>query len=251
MPSDNPVQLNVLTADASLREWMQQLPSFGGEILIDKPLRWTSFDVIRALRPFLPKMKVGHTGTLDPLATGLLILCVGKATRLVPFFQKLPKEYRAVVKLGATTATDDREAPEEVRVKVEHIDSAQLTEVLQRFVGTIWQIPPAYSAIKLGGRRSYQRVRQGESVQLEPRQVQIFELALEGIDPPFVHLRVRCGRGVYIRSLARDLGEAMGTGGYLYALRRIAIGPYQVERAMRPEQLISRMKQEGKAVISQ
>ncbi len=237
--SSNPPEamLNILTRSSSLSDWLRMLPAIGGEILIDKPLHWTSYDVIRFIRPLLPAYKIGHTGTLDPLATGLLILCVGKATKFVSFFQQLPKEYEAVIKLGATTATDDREAPEEVHAVVDHIDRKQLEDVLQRFVGKILQVPPAYSAIKQGGKRSYRRVRRGEKVELDPREVEIYAIDILDITPPLVHLRVRCGKGVYIRALARDIGSAMGTGGYLYQLRRTAIGPYRVAMALSPEEL--------------
>lgn len=230
-------QLNVLSKERSFGEWYAQLDAIGGQILVDKPEGWTSYDVIRALQPLFPSYKVGHTGTLDPLATGLLILCVGRATRLVPFFQELPKEYRTTIKLGAVTETDDREGEEQFRCTVPSIDREQLQRVLQKFIGTIWQVPPRYSAIKKRGQRSYKQARQGKSVALEPRLVEIFSIEILALSLPFVELYVRCGKGVYIRSLARDIGEALGTGGYVYALRRTAIGPFSVSSALKPAEI--------------
>jgi tRNA pseudouridine55 synthase len=212
--------------------------SLNGLLLIDKPAGLTSAAAVNRVKRVLPRgTKIGHAGTLDPFATGLLILLIGKATRRCEELMGAPKTYETTIKLGATTATDDPEAPEEpffgagapreAAVSPEDVDRA-----LRSFVGLIQQVPPRFSAIKLQGRRACDRVRAGQSVTLRPRAVQVYEIATDAFEWPFLRARIVCGRGTYIRSIARDLGAALNVGGYLTQLRRTRIGKYGVDNAV-------------------
>jgi len=208
-----------------------------GILVADKPAGWSSMDVVRRIRGAAGGVKTGHAGTLDPLATGVLLCCLGRATRSVERLMGLGKVYEARVDLSAFSETDDREGPLEP-VAVERFPSReQIRAALRRFEGTIEQVPPAFSAIKTRGRRAYALARGGERPKLEPRRVRIDELALVACHGPCLELRIACGRGTYIRALARDLGRALGTGGHLAALRRTAIGPYTIEQAADPRTL--------------
>ncbi len=204
----------------------------GGVILIDKEKDWTSFDVVAKLRSLTGIRKIGHAGTLDPLADGLLILCLGKATKTIHQFQDEAKEYQAIVKLGATTKTDDAEGEEEDLRDIGGLDDEIIRQTVASFVGRITQVPPMYSAVKHKGVRLYKLARKGRSVQREPRSVEIHAIDLLKIDRPLLHLSVRCSKGTYIRTLARDIGAGLSCGGYLYGLRRTAIGTHSVDSAL-------------------
>ena len=209
-----------------------------GIVNLDKPPGITSARAVDAVKRLLPRgTKVGHAGTLDPFATGVLLLLVGRATKACERLMDAPKQYEATVKLGASTATDDVESPE---VPAAHVDPPAVTAVTaatQRFVGDILQRPPAYSAMKVGGRRSYDLARRGEVVEHEARPVRVYGIEVLEYAWPLLRLRVDCGRGTYVRAIARDLGSALGTAGYLTQLRRTRIGPFTAEEAVRVEQL--------------
>src|SRR6185437_6644025 len=205
----------------------------GQVLLIDKPLGWTSFDVVRKLRGLVRTKKIGHAGTLDPLATGLLILCTGKYTKRINEYMAREKEYTGTIHLGAVTPTYDLESdPRDLR------DASAVTlegavEVIGRqFTGEILQIPPAHSAIKVGGKRVYELARKGKEVKLEPRPVVIKEFEVVSLRLPELSFRVVCSTGTYIRSLANDLGAVLGCGGYLSSLRRTRIGEFRVGDAL-------------------
>ena len=204
--------------------------------MVDKPAGLTSAQVVTRVKRLLPRgIKVGHAGTLDPFATGLLVLLVGKATRLCEQVMGQPKAYEATAKLGATTETED---PDSVEAKVEQarpVSRERIEEALRRFVGTISQIPPKYSAVKLGGKRASDRVRAGEVFEMRPREVRVYRIDTLGYDWPLLRLRIECGRGTYVRSIARDLGADLGCGGYLTELRRTRIGDFDVAQSLRLE----------------
>lgn len=200
-------------------------------LLIDKALNWTSFDVVSKLRKKLGVKKIGHAGTLDPLATGLLIICAGKMTREVSRFQDYEKEYTGTFLLGSTTASHDLETAITEEQPYQHLHDTDLEEAAARFRGRISQRPPSFSAIKTGGQRAYMLARKGKDVNLAPRDVLIDTFELTRIELPRVEFRVVCSKGTYIRSLARDFGEALGTGACLVKLCRTRIGPYHLKDA--------------------
>ncbi|MCO5935742.1 tRNA pseudouridine(55) synthase TruB [Mucilaginibacter sp. RB4R14] len=205
----------------------------GQFLLIDKPLEWTSFDVVGKLRnSFKPlKLKVGHAGTLDPLATGLLIICTGKMTRQIDTFQAEEKEYTGTMVLGATTPTYDLESKPEAKFETSHLTDEQIKAACAQFTGDIQQYPPAHSAIKIDGERLYEKARRGEEVELRLRNVTISEFEITRIELPEVDFRVVCSKGTYIRSLVNDFGKALDNGAYMSALRRTRSGNYMVEDA--------------------
>ncbi len=207
--------------------------SMMGLLVVDKPVGLSSMDVVRRVRRAAGGAKTGHAGTLDPLATGVVICCLGKATKAVEQLMGLPKRYETVVDLSAFTSTDDAEGDrEEVPVK-EPPSRATVEVVCARFVGdAIEQVPPAFSAVKVGGKRAYKAARRGEAVDMPTRQVRIDAIEVLDYQWPHLSLRIDCGRGTYIRSLGRDIGKALGTGGYLASLRRTVVGPYTVEEAV-------------------
>jgi tRNA pseudouridine55 synthase len=209
----------------------------GQMLLIDKPLHWTSFDVVRKLRRQVRTKKVGHAGTLDPLATGLLILCTGKYTKKINDYMAQEKEYTGTITLGALTPTYDLESEPE-QLKDYHFVTPELVTatITASFTGPILQTPPIHSAIKVGGKRVYELARKGKEVKLEPRPVTIKEFAITGFQLPVLDFRVVCSTGTYIRSLANDLGAALGCNGYLSGLRRTRIGEFRVGDAMNIEQ---------------
>jgi tRNA pseudouridine55 synthase len=208
-----------------------------GVINLDKPAGLSSARVVDRVKRLLPRgTKIGHAGTLDPFATGVLLLLVGKATKSCERLMGERKGYDATIKLGARTATDDPESPEEP-VAVEAPPEQRVREALRAFVGAIEQRPPAYSAMKVGGQRAYKLARGGESVEIAPRTVQVYSIDLVDYTWPIARVRIECGRGTYIRAIARDLGEALGTGGYLTELRRTFVGQYRVEQAVKLEDL--------------
>ncbi len=216
-----------------------------GEILaFDKPYRWTSFDVVGKTRWLLchrlglRKLKVGHTGTLDPLATGVVVVCTGKKTKQIDELQALRKEYVATLQLGATTPSFDLEKPIDCTYPTAHITREQIDTIIPTFVGEQWQTPPAFSAVKVAGRRAYKLARQGEEVVLQPKLLVIDEIEVLRFDPALMQLTLRiiCSKGTYIRALARDIGQALGSGAHLIALRRTRVGDVCVEDCMSFEQ---------------
>jgi len=207
----------------------------GGVLLVDKPYEWTSFDAVNKLKRLL-HAKIGHCGTLDPLATGLLICCTGKFTKKISEYQQLPKEYTGIFHLGAITATYDLESEPENLKSFENLTNQQIIDTTNQFTGEILQVPPIHSAIKKDGERAYDLARQGKEVVLDARKVTISEFEITEIKLPEVHFRVVCSTGTYIRSLAHDFGQALGCGAYLQELRRTKIGSFDVANALTPEQ---------------
>jgi len=204
----------------------------GKVLLIDKPLGWTSFDAVKKVRTLTGVAKVGHAGTLDPLATGLLIICTGKFTKKINEYMGMEKEYTGSFTLGATTATYDRES-EALNIRpTDDISIEQLYETTKQFTGNIMQVPPIHSAIKQDGKRVYELARRGETIELEPRKLFIREFSITAIDMPLLHFRVVCSTGTYIRSLANDFGVALGCGGYLSSLCRTRIGEYHLDASL-------------------
>jgi len=204
----------------------------GRVLLINKPLRWTSFDAVRKIRNLIRIKKVGHAGTLDPLATGLLIVCTGRFTKKINEYMAREKEYTGTFTLGATTPTYDLESEPENFKSVENIGEAAIKNIAAQLTGDIMQVPPAHSAIKIDGKRVYELARQGKEVKIEPRKVTISEFEITKIEIPVVHFRVVCSTGTYIRSLANDCGEMLGCGAYLSSLCRTRIGEFELNRAM-------------------
>lgn len=211
--------------------------------MINKSLYWTSFDAVRKIRNLIKVKKVGHAGTLDPLATGLLIICTGKFTKKINEYMAREKEYTGSFTLGAVTPTYDLES-EPVQVKsVESISSEQIFNATQKFTGEILQTPPAHSAIKVEGKRVYELARKGQEVKLEPRKITIKEFEIMGIELPVVQFRVVCSTGTYIRSLANDFGQELGCGAYLSGLCRTRIGEFLLSDAMTVEEFEKSIKQ--------
>ncbi len=217
---------------------------FAGEVLyFNKPLGWTSFDLVNRFRYKLSrklevkKIKVGHAGTLDPLATGVMILCTGKATKRIEEFQYQTKEYVATLKLGETTPSFDLETEVNETYPVEHITCKAVQEVLKRFIGEIEQIPPAFSACKVDGKRAYKMARKGKEVTLKTKILFIDEIELLECTLPVIKIRVVCSKGTYIRALARDIGEALNSGAHLTGLERTRVGDIGLEECMHPDQI--------------
>jgi tRNA pseudouridine55 synthase len=217
----------------------------GRVLLIDKPLRWTSFDVIRKIRNLIRIKKVGHAGTLDPLATGLLIVCTGKFTKRINEYMAKEKEYTGTFTLGATTPTYDLESEPENFKPVSGITDDDIKNATTPFTGEIMQVPPAHSAIQVGGKRMYELARQGKEVKIDPRKVTVSEFEIIKIEMPLVYFRVVCSTGTYIRSLANDFGETLGCGGHLSSLCRTRIGEFKNEDAMSMEQFEKEVKGSG------
>lgn len=213
-----------------------------GEILsFNKPYGWTSFQVVSKVRSAISKklhvkkIKVGHAGTLDPLATGVLIVCTGKSTKLIDELQSHTKEYIATLKLGAATPSYDKETEEDAVYPTEHITKELVETVLQRFIGTIEQTPPEYSAVKINGKRAYEFARKGKSVELKPKTLVIDSIELLECNFPEIVIRVVCSKGTYIRALARDIGRELQSGAYLTGLVRTRIGEYKIDECLDPE----------------
>lgn len=215
---------------------------FDGILLIDKPKGWTSFDVVAKVRGMVraetgqKKPKVGHTGTLDPLATGLLVLVLGKYTKRVPELSKADKTYKVTMKLGQTSTTGDEEGEKTV-VSDKAPSKEEVSEVMGQFVGDIQQVPPAYSAVKVNGQRAYKLARAGKEVALQPRKATIYSLELQGYAYPEVDFVVKVSSGTYIRTLVEDVGKKLGTGAYMPALRRTTVGAFDIAQAMPIEEL--------------
>lgn len=216
----------------------------GAMILVDKPKDWTSFDVVNKIRHGIrhhlkvKKFKVGHSGTLDPMATGLLLICVGKYTKLLHDLTSANKSYSGTIKLGATTPSYDAESEEDAQFTTTHITDQMLQEEAQKFVGGYAQIPPMFSAIKVDGQALYKLARRGETIELKSRDIVINEFTLKPMDGVEVDFFCACGKGTYIRSLAYDLGKAVDSGGYLTALRRDSIEEYNVTDALTVEEAV-------------
>lgn len=216
-----------------------------GEILlINKPLDWTSFDVVKKVRNTIRVKKVGHAGTLDPLATGLLILCTGKFTKRIDEIQGQEKEYTGIIRLGETTPSYDRETEVTETKDISHLTEDEIKAAAQTFVGTIDQIPPIYSAVQIDGKRAYDLARKGKDVELKSRSVTIQAFDITSINGPEVEFKVICSKGTYIRSLAHDLGQKLGVGGHLSKLERTRIGEYKLEDALTIEDIIAIRKKQ-------
>jgi tRNA pseudouridine55 synthase len=214
----------------------------GAFFLVNKPIEWTSFDVVNKLRYALKTKKIGHAGTLDPLATGLLIICAGKMTKRIEEFQGLEKEYTGTITLGQTTPSYDLETVPSAPVPIDHLNEETIRNAAQSFVGVIQQVPPAHSSIKINGKRAYTLARKGKDPALKARQVEIKDFEITGIKKAYVHFRIVCSKGTYIRSLAHDLGAALAVGGHLSELCRTRIGPYRLAEAETMEQIRDRYK---------
>lgn len=219
-----------------------------GEILVfDKPLTWTSFDIVNKIRRELckklgvKKLKVGHAGTLDPLATGVVIVCTGKKTHEIERLMNHTKEYIATLQLGATTPCFDREQPVDATYPTEHITRQLIDEVIPQFLGEQWQVPPMYSAVRVDGQRAYDLARKGQEVELKAKLLVIDEIEVLGFDPEQMQLEIRvvCSRGTYIRALARDIGQKLNSGAYLTSLRRTRVGEYTLENAYTIDSFLS------------
>jgi tRNA pseudouridine55 synthase len=206
-------------------------------LLIDKPMQWTSFDVVNKLRRKLKIKKIGHAGTLDPLATGLLILCTGKMTKRIDEFQAQEKEYTGNFVIGQTTPSHDLETLVSEAKDISSISEEIIHEAIKKFTGTIQQVPPIHSAIKVDGKRAYALARKGKEPELKPREVTVSAFEITGIQLPTVSFRIICSKGTYIRSLARDFGEELGVGAYLSKLCRTRIGQFHLKDALTIEDI--------------
>lgn len=213
------------------------VPDEGRVLLINKPLEWTSFDVVNKLRNKLKIKKIGHAGTLDPLATGLLIICVGKMTKKIEEFMGQEKEYTGTFVLGQTTPSYDLETEVTEKKNISHLTPEKIQAVSELFKGKINQLPPMHSAIKIGGKRAYKFARKGKTIELAPREVEVKEFEITDIRLPEVYFRIVCSKGTYIRSIARDMGESLGVGAYLSQLCRTRIGNYKLDDALTIDQV--------------
>lgn len=232
--------------DQNRQEWNDDFRE-GRVLLMDKPLEWTSFDVVKKIRILTGISKVGHAGTLDPLATGLLIVCTGKYTKKINEYMAAEKEYTGTFTLGATTPTYDLESEPVFHAPHEHLTLEALRQATPAFTGEIMQVPPAFSAIKKAGTPAYILARKGKEVKMEPRKITISAFDICSIEGAVVHFRVVCSTGTYIRSLAYDFGNAVGSGAYLSSLRRTRIGEFHVDNAMNINEIISEVQERKKA----
>lgn len=220
----------------------------GELILIDKPLNWTSFDVVKKIRRNIiiklkrTGIKVGHAGTLDPLATGLMIICTGKLTKEISKYQEYPKEYIATLKLGATTPSFDLETKINKRYPFDHINESLIKKTLKEYIGELYQIPPNYSAKFINGIRAYKYARSGKEINLKPNRICIKEINILKFELPVLEIKVICSKGTYIRSLVRDIGNSLESGAHLIKLVRTAIGKYKLEQAISIEDFERQLK---------
>ena len=220
----------------------------GELLLIDKPLEWTSFQVVNKIRWALKrkfnikKLKVGHAGTLDPLATGLLIICTGKMTKKISEFQDLDKTYIGTITLGATTPSFDSETPINKRFPLKHLNKEKIIEAKKNFIGTINQYPPIFSAIKKKGKRLYEFARIGKKIDIQSRKVVIYNLEFSKINLPDLNFKLKCSKGTYIRSLANDFGKSVDSGGYLSSLRRTAVGSFKIKNSIQLQEFVEKLK---------
>ncbi len=211
---------------------MNPIPEEGKVILINKELHWTSFDVVKKIRRVLRIKKVGHAGTLDPLATGLLIVCAGKMTKKISSFMNLEKEYTGALVLGKTTPSVDLETAFDSELAIDHITEEDVLNLTEKFTGQLLQVPPIFSAIKKDGSPLYLKARKGEDVKIEPREVEAMEFEITAIDLPRVEFRLVCSKGFYVRSLVRDIGKELEVGAYLSELQRTRIGSFKLVNAL-------------------
>jgi len=224
----------------------------GQLLLIDKPLEWTSFDVVNKIRYSIKrtygfkKIKVGHAGTLDPLATGLLLIAVGRKTKTIDDLMGLPKTYTGTFRMGETTPSYDAETAVDKTFPYKHVDASLLEEVRQSFLGKQEQVPPIFSAIKKDGKKAYESAREGTAIEMQPRSVEIMDFQIEPKNPQAIDFSVSCSKGTYIRSLAHDFGQALNSGAYLSALRRTAIGDFRIEDSLSLEQYLNSLETEEK-----
>lgn len=212
-------------------------PAEGRVLLVNKPLDWTSFDVVNKLRYKLKIKKIGHAGTLDPLATGLLIICTGKFTKKIDEYQAQEKEYTGHFVIGQTTPSHDLETEISLAVDISSISAEQIYTAAKKLTGTLQQIPPLHSAIKIDGKRAYKLARKGADIELKPREVTVSEFEITSIEKPKIGFRIVCSKGTYIRSLARDFGNELGVGAYLASLCRTRIGNFKLEEANALEEI--------------
>lgn len=223
----------------------------GQLFLIDKPLDWTSFDVVNkikySLKKYAPKIKIGHAGTLDPRATGLLVVCIGKFTKRITEIQDQYKVYTGSFFLGATTECYDTERPVNQTFDISHITEQEIYEAVDNFRGEIQQVPPAHSAIKIDGKTAYDLARKGKDVELKSRTVTIYEFDITKIELPHIYFRIKCSKGTYIRSIAHDFGKSLDNGAYLTSLRRENIGEYSVNEAWKVEDLVQNIQSQIEA----
>lgn len=229
---------------------MEQMDFITGEIIgIDKPLGWTSFDAVKRVRGAIQrklnvkKFKVGHAGTLDPLATGVLIICTGRSTKYIERLQNGTKEYIATIRMGATTPSFDMETEIDAHYPWEHISEDMVREILPKFTGHIMQIPPVYSAVKVDGKRAYKYARKGKDVELKAKALIIEELELLQSTLPDLQLRIVCSKGTYIRALTRDIGEALGSGAYLTALCRTRVGDIELKDCLSVDEAVKKISE--------
>ena len=210
----------------------------GAILLVDKPLRWTSFDVVNKLKYEIrriagcKKFKIGHAGTLDPLASGLLVVCIGKCTKQIEEIQAQTKQYTGIFTIGATTASFDLEHQPQDFLPFEHISAQQIENAAHSLTGTIEQFPPVFSAVKVAGKRAFDYARQSQEVQLQAKQITVYSFAVNNINLPEITFEISCSKGTYIRSIARDFGNLLGCGAYLSQLRRTKIGTFSVDNAL-------------------
>lgn len=215
--------------------------SNGKMILIDKPIEWTSFDVVKYIRKSLQrrlkvkKIKVGHAGTLDPLATGLLIICIGKETKNISKYQNLSKKYTGIIKLGETTPSYDRETEINETYDYDHIDEEKVLKISKKFIGRQKQLPPIYSALKKDGKRMYKYAREKINILIEPRDIEIYDFQILNFSLPYIEFIIKCSKGTYIRSVASDYGKKLNSGSHLYELKRVSIGDFSISDALRFE----------------
>lgn len=209
----------------------------GEVILVDKPLTWTSFDVVKKLKYHLKVKKIGHAGTLDPLASGLLILCTGKMTKKIESFQSQEKEYEGTITIGATTPSFDLETEVENLKEYDHITNDLIQNAAKQLTGSIEQVPPIYSAVRIDGKRAYKSARKGEEVKIKSRVVEVKKFEIKLIELPLIQFKITCSKGTYIRSIANDFGKLLGVGAYLSALRRTRIGDFKISEARTIEEL--------------
>jgi len=211
----------------------------GKIILIDKPIEWTSFDVVKYIRKSLQarlkvkKIKVGHAGTLDPLATGLLIICIGKETKNISKYQDLSKKYTGIIKLGETTPSYDRETEINRTYDYNHVDKNEVLKISKTFIGRQKQFPPIYSALKKDGKRMYKYAREKIEIEIEPREIEIYDFEILNFSAPYIEFVIKCSKGTYIRSIANDYGQKLNSGSHLYELKRISIGDFSISDALR------------------
>jgi len=224
-------------------------PEEGEVFFIDKELNWTSFNVVKKIKVVLlnayglKKLKVGHAGTLDPLATGLVIVCTGRMTKKIELYQDMVKEYVTRIRLGATTPSFDLETEIDKTFPTEHISEKDVDKKVKEFIGEQDQVPPVFSAKFVDGKRAYTYARKGKSVELKPKRIKFYNIEVLNIDMPYVDLKIKCSKGTYIRAFARDFGQALGSGAHLTELRRTAIGDHRIENALSIKEFESRYRQ--------